>query len=154
MKIMELWMFTIEWGEAKGLLAPTRDGLQTMLKICENYANAHNLTFSTDVDPQKSKSKCIFFRKGNEETPSRVWLCGRPLEWVPKADHLGHTLHFSASQDLDCNMARGAYIHRYLKWNPQSVQFWFSRTEVNCCPNICMLLVWLQSVESLWGSSF
>ena len=92
------------------LLAPTRDGLQVMLTICENYAKAHNLTFSTDPDPKKSKSKCIFFHGANQPKPSRVILCGSPLEWVPQADHLGHTLLHSGSQDIDCNIARGSYI--------------------------------------------
>ena len=38
------------------ILAPTRDALQIMLSICESYAASHNLTFSTDPDPRKSKS--------------------------------------------------------------------------------------------------
>ena len=36
------------------LLAPSLDGLQEMLKVCENYAAEHNLRFSTDVNPRKS----------------------------------------------------------------------------------------------------
>ena len=45
------------------LLAPTVHALQEMLKICEKYANEHNLRFSTDPNPVKCKTKCIAFTK-------------------------------------------------------------------------------------------
>ena len=43
------------------LLAPTTDILQMMLQICEDYAHAHNLVFSTDPVPVRSKTKCMYF---------------------------------------------------------------------------------------------
>ena len=43
------------------LMIPTFDGLQKMLLICEKYASAHNLRFSTDPNAKKSKTKCIAF---------------------------------------------------------------------------------------------
>ena len=36
------------------LMSPTFDGLQKMLLICEKYASAHNLRFSTDPNAKKS----------------------------------------------------------------------------------------------------
>ena len=45
------------------LLAPSEYALQKMLEICENFAGAHNLQFSTDRDPIKWKTKCIAFIK-------------------------------------------------------------------------------------------
>ena len=42
------------------LLAPTRDGMKVMINTCERFAKKYNLQFSTDPDPNKSKSKCIF----------------------------------------------------------------------------------------------
>ena len=36
------------------LLAPSREALQSMLYICEKYANEHGLKFSTDLEPKKS----------------------------------------------------------------------------------------------------
>ena len=42
------------------LLAPTRDAMQLMLTTCEKFADKNNLQFSTDPNPAKSKSKCIF----------------------------------------------------------------------------------------------
>ena len=37
------------------LLAPSRQALQIMLTICENFASYHSMMFSTDPDPVKSK---------------------------------------------------------------------------------------------------
>ena len=81
------------------------------MSICEDYANRHNLIFSTDPKPAKSKTKCLLFKLGNtEEQPVPIQLNGRALPWVEHAAHLGHELHCSGQQDMDCNMRRGAYI--------------------------------------------
>ena len=92
------------------LLAPSRDALQKMLSICEDYAKRHNLVFSTDPDPTKSKSKCVFFHKNKHEKPAPVWLCGRPLAWWDKADHLGHHLDNTGTQEHDSSIARASFI--------------------------------------------
>ena len=39
------------------LMAPSIYALQKMLRICEKFAQEHNLIFSTDLDPAKSKTK-------------------------------------------------------------------------------------------------
>jgi hypothetical protein len=41
------------------LLAPSRQALQEMLQTCEIYARDHNLQFSTNINPAKSKTKCL-----------------------------------------------------------------------------------------------
>ena len=43
------------------LLAPTRHALQVMLNICEEFAHKHSMLFSTDPNPVKSKTKCLYF---------------------------------------------------------------------------------------------
>ena len=43
------------------LLAPARTAAEMMLQCCEQYAKEHNLQFSTDPNPSRSKSKCIYF---------------------------------------------------------------------------------------------
>ena len=43
------------------LMSPSVDGLQEMLKVCEKYAENHNLKFSTDEKPSKSKTKCMAY---------------------------------------------------------------------------------------------
>ena len=36
------------------LLAPSLEALQEMVKVCENYADIHNLTFSTDKNVKRN----------------------------------------------------------------------------------------------------
>ena len=73
------------------LLAPSRSAMEKMLGICESYAEENNLEFSTDPDPEKSKSKCIFMQ-GHMKHPKPVnlKLYGVDLPWVRTASHLGH----------------------------------------------------------------
>ena len=75
------------------LLAPTRQGLQIMLNICENFASSHSMSFSTDTDPAKSKTKCLFFSRDKLDSQVRqVELNGNLLPWVSSAKHLGNYL--------------------------------------------------------------
>ena len=54
------------------LLAPCRDAVQNMLKTCELFAENHNIRFSTNEDPKKSKSKVtIWLDQGVVQFPSR-----------------------------------------------------------------------------------
>ena len=75
------------------LLAPTRQGLQTMLDICEDFSSSHSMLFSTDPVPAKSKTKCLFFsRKRSSQQVLNVKLNGDILPWVTTAKHLGNQL--------------------------------------------------------------
>ena len=57
------------------LLAPSRTAANMMLETCEQYAEQHNLEFSTDPNPSKSKSKCIYFTG-----PARNVVLPEPLQ--------------------------------------------------------------------------
>ena len=81
------------------LLAPSRSAMETMLRICEDYAEENNLEFSTDPDPVKSKSKCIFMQgKMRHPKPVNLKLYGVDLPWVRTATHLGHELSEECSK--------------------------------------------------------
>ena len=43
------------------LICPSRTGLQEMLNKVEDYARNHNINFSTNPEPKKSKTKGIIF---------------------------------------------------------------------------------------------
>ena len=73
------------------LLAPSLDTLQEMLKVCEEYAQSHNLRFSTDRNPSKCKTKCMAFLIRDRPLPP-LQLCGNPLPWVSSGKHLGITI--------------------------------------------------------------
>ena len=96
------------------LLAPARTAAVMMLECCEQYALEHNLEFSTDPNPAKSKSKCIYF-SGNLKKlslPDNLQLLGQELPWVERADHLGHVLHQSCTLDHDAAVKRARFIDK------------------------------------------
>ena len=62
------------------LLAPTISASQEMLKTCQEYAESHNLKFSTVPNPYKCKTKCMafFLPRKSRELPEQK-LCGAEL---------------------------------------------------------------------------
>ena len=95
------------------LMAPSRSAMVTMLKICEDYAGQNNLEFSTDPNPDKSKSKCIFMCGHlRRAKPANLQLYGVDLPWVPTATHLGNELSWECSMDQDMKCKRGSFISR------------------------------------------
>ena len=96
------------------LLAPSRDAMQLMLRTCENFAGRNNLQFSTDPNPAKSKSKCIFVTglRKNLEKPAPLVLNDKELPWVASATHLGHELHESGTLEHDTRVKRAEFISK------------------------------------------
>jgi hypothetical protein len=96
------------------LIAPCQQAMQMMLNTVEDFAARYNISFSTDPDPKKSKSKCIFVvgkRRGLTK-PSPLTLCGDQLPWVPSAVHLGHELHESGLMEHDVVVKRAQFIDK------------------------------------------
>ena len=96
-------------------LAPSRGSMSKMLEVCEAYASEHNLAFSTDVNPTKSKSKCIFMcgKTGNElpqKLPTKLLLNKEELPFVVNGTHLGHELHQSCQMSYDSRIKRAQFI--------------------------------------------
>ena len=95
------------------LLAPCRSAMQQMISVCEKYALENNLLFSTDDNPERSKTKCLFMcgKSGPKvEFPAPLKLNGRDLPWVEKGTHLGRELHQSCSMEYDAKCKRGSFI--------------------------------------------
>ena len=108
-----LWTGAVGFADDLLLMAPSRDAMAAMLDVCEQYAERLNLFFSTDVDPAKLKSKCIFVtgtRLRNVTLPTPLKLYGQDLPWVNHATHLGHELHKDGNMDYDCKLKRGRFI--------------------------------------------
>ena len=80
------------------LLSPSRESLQLMLKICQEFATEHWMQFSTDPVPAKSKTKCLHFTKRNREVKPLI-LNENELPWVERASHLGNTLTTKITQN-------------------------------------------------------
>ena len=92
------------------VLSGSRSGLQSMVKICEKFAASKSLVFSTNVDPVKSKTKCIIFSRKKVAEVSPIMLNGDPLPWVLQVKHLGNILQTDNSMKLDCVSKRGKFI--------------------------------------------
>ena len=82
-----------------------------MVNICEEFATERNLRFGTNVDPSKSKTKCIVFSKKQKlNNPAPIKLNGENLPWVKKITHLGCVLECDNSMKLDIIQKRGQFI--------------------------------------------
>ena len=84
-----------------------------MLKVCELFTTENNIQFSTIADPSKSKSKALFVvgpRGRAFDRPAPLVLCGRPLPWVERAEHLGHVLHQNGQMRQDCRGKQAQFI--------------------------------------------
>ena len=94
------------------LMAPSRTAMALMLEKCEKYAEDHNLIFSTDPNPRKSKTKCVFMTgtMKNVTYPVNLRLYNQDLPWVETATHLGHELHQLCDMSYDCKTKRGQFI--------------------------------------------
>jgi hypothetical protein len=114
---MGLWFGTCGYADDLILLAPNRDVLQRRLQVCEGYAAEHNLVFSTDPSPTKSKSKCVLFcgKPGKVSHPDSLQIDGKDLPLVETAEHLEHTLHQVSNMDKDCKRARARFIAKSLE---------------------------------------
>ena len=108
-----LWIGACGFADDLILLSPGRKGMQKMLEVCEKYASQHSLQFSTDPNPSKSKSKCIFMtgtRRRHKERPAPLKLYGVDLPWVESATHLGHELHQACNMNYDSKCKRARFI--------------------------------------------
>ena len=54
-----MWVGAAAYADDLILLAPSRTAMVQMLKICDEYAEEFNLQFSTDPNPNLSKTKCL-----------------------------------------------------------------------------------------------
>ena len=94
------------------LLAPSRAAMQLMLTVCQEFGTRNNLQYSTDPNPAKSKTKCLFMcgKPGNIQYPAPLLLHGRELPWVKTGTHLGHELHQLCNMEHDAKCKRASFI--------------------------------------------
>ena len=92
------------------LLSTSVNGLQEMVNICMNHAKENNLLFSTDPDPNKSKTICIAFNCKNKNKLSNIILNNDPLPRKEKAKHIGNYLHENGTMETDTKVKRADFI--------------------------------------------
>ena len=110
----DVFMGAVGFADDILLIAPCRSAMESMLAVCERFAMTNNLQFSTDPDPIKSKSKCIFMSGRNKKLtlPAPLQLYGVDLPWVDSANHLGHEIHKDGTMDLDTRRKRAEFVSR------------------------------------------
>jgi hypothetical protein len=115
------------------LLSPSVSGLQKMINITEDFSTSHGLQFSTDVNPAKSKTKCIAWLQ--EPRPlARLILSGNELPWVDSLKHLGITI--SNNMHDFCDKDRGIKNAKYVAKNIEiNQEFYFTRSDTKIMIN-------------------
>ena len=105
--------------------------LQEMLDLAQRYVQDHQISFSTNPEPSKSKTKGIVFSNSKLRfTPAPLILNGDALPWVDHAKYLGNTLtNVMEGFSKDCKQKRARYIER----NCELIQeFHLAHPEVRC----------------------
>ena len=108
------------------LLAPTTEALQEMIDTCLEYCNEHNLKFSTNPNPEKSKTKCLAFLFKKRDL-SKLSLGEDKLPWVSTVKHLGNTIENTLNgQKKDILIKRAKFID---KNNELLQEFYFAHPD-------------------------
>ena len=128
-----LYVGIIVYADEIFLLSASREGLQSMVNICEDFAWKHNLKFSTNPDEEKSKTKCMIFSKNIRDRlqVAPIMLNGTPLPWVERLKHLGNILHNDNSMENDVALKCGRFIGKIHSLN-QDLHF--------CSPHLLIKL--------------
>ena len=111
------------------LHSPSRTGLQEMVKICENFAKATNLKFSTNIRIEKCENECLIFSKErvNYDEITPILFNELPLPFVNDLKHLGNVLQSDNSMTIDCNKKRAILISKIHSLNQE---FYFNNPDV------------------------
>ena len=123
-KLHSLYFGCFGYADDLLLLSASRSGLQSMVNKCSDFMKKKGLKFSTNVNPEKSKTKCLIFSKKRKDrmnvTP--IKLNGDNLPWVGEVKHLGNLLESDNSMRRDIAIKRGQFIG---KVNSLSQEFFF-----------------------------
>ena len=124
-----LFMGCLGYADDILLLSASRTGLQVMVDVCSKFAKQKSLKFSTNPNPEKSKTKCIIFSKNPRDRiqVAPILLNNDPLPWVSQVKHLGNVLENDNSMKVDCNLKRGKFIG---KVNSLLQEFHFVKSDV------------------------
>ena len=86
-----------------------------MMETCEKFAKDHNLQYSTNENPKKSKTKCVAFLK-KQRNLKPIKLNGKDLPWIDSPDsviHLGNTFESNLNgMSSDILKKRAIFIQR------------------------------------------
>ena len=151
------------------LVSPSRTGLQALVNTASRYAAAHNISFSTNAIPAKSKTKAMVMTRARKPVkPAPIWLNSKELPWVESARYLGCTWtckHDGMSADIDSK--RMAYVYNNTVLNQEfklahprvksqlnliynSAFYGSIIWDLNCKASMALFTAWNTSVRIMW----
>ena len=89
------------------LLCPSRDGLQRMLHICDEYGKEYFVSYNS------KKTKCIVFSKHCVNNISPLQLNNEPLKWGDHVEYLGNELVYNLKDDRDIFAKRSNFFCQF-----------------------------------------
>ena len=111
------WFGALAYCDDLILLSTSVSSLQKMVDICEEHARNNDLLFSTDPNPDKSKTVALAFNCKNKNSLASLYLCGDPLPWKPMAKHIGNLLSENGSMNNDIKCKRATFIDTCMNLN-------------------------------------
>ena len=86
------------------LLSPSINGLSSMIRTCEAFANEYNVVFN------QKKPVGIQFGRTSSYTINGVTLNGCLIDWCTKVKHLGNVVNSRLTDNDDCKNKRSILI--------------------------------------------
>ena len=88
---------------------------------CQEWSLENGVTFSTDKDANKSKTKVMVIgaSKKKRKTFAPICLYDTPLPFVRTIAHLGHTLNEDGDMKDDIKIRKAVYIRKMLELKKQ-----------------------------------
>ena len=108
-KIDHLYYGVFAYADDIALLAPSREGLQKMVDICNAFFTTHGINISTSPIVKKTKTKIITFDV-DVAAPTAITLGPKTLPYVKEWKHLGHKFSVKISMINNPHIAR---LHHY-----------------------------------------
>lgn len=103
--ITDMYYGVLGYADDLVLLSPSRDGLQKMLTICENYGKEYDMNF------HPKKTVCMYMSNNvctSDIAPLK--LSGHELKWVQKFEYLGIDITPDLKDCTDIKRKRGKFI--------------------------------------------
>jgi hypothetical protein len=99
--IGHLFMGALGYADDFTLLAPTAQGLQRMLNVCEEFGIEYDVVFNSP------KTVCILLSKSKKVRHPELTLNGQVLKWEDTINHLGN--HISDDFKDNCDIRHKKY---------------------------------------------